>query len=162
MWNHRHGRLKSRNQLVFSSGAFRHQLSLLFFPLTAHNLCCLYARIDCAQCRSRTIEQARQGGRCSIDHSAVFLLHSCPWSLEPVRAVDDIHMLSIHRSRLQAASLDTLNSVAYPSGVPKRGRSKRRRCSQKRANERKRAQTKVHKRAQESAKGRKREKSASA
>ena len=38
--------------------------------------------------------------------AAVFLLHSCPWSLEPVRAVVNIHMLSIHRSRLQAASLD--------------------------------------------------------
>ena len=39
-------------------------------------------------------------------HTAVSLLHSCPWSLEPVRAVVNIHMLSIHRSRLQAASLD--------------------------------------------------------
>ena len=41
--------------------------------------------------------------------TAVSLLHSCPWSLEPVRAVVNIHMLSIHRSRLQAASLDIFN-----------------------------------------------------
>ena len=39
--------------------------------------------------------------------AAVSLLHSCPWSLEPSRAVVNIHMLSIHRSRLQAAFLDT-------------------------------------------------------
>ena len=49
---------------------------------------------------------SKTGGGCSLDHSAVFLLHSCPWSLEPSRAVVNIHMLSIHRSRLQAASLD--------------------------------------------------------
>ena len=63
---HRHGRLKSRNQLVFSSGAFWHQLPLLLFILTAHNLCCLYAIIDCAQCRPREIKQARQGGGLSL------------------------------------------------------------------------------------------------
>ena len=77
-------------------------------------MCCLYARIDCAQCRPRMVEQAKQegGGRCSIDRYAVFLLHSCPWSLEPSRASNDIIMLSTSRSRLQAASLDTPPSIA--------------------------------------------------
>ena len=51
-------------------------------------------------------------GRCSIDRYAVFLLHSCPWSLEPSRASNDIIMLSTSRSRLQAASLDTPPSIA--------------------------------------------------
>ena len=53
-----------------------------------------------------------RGGRCSIDRYAVFLLHSCPWSLEPNRASNDIIMLSTRRSRLQAASLDTPPSIA--------------------------------------------------
>ena len=53
-----------------------------------------------------------RGGRCSIDRYAVFLLHSCPWSLEPNRASNDIIMLSTSRSRLQAASLDTPPSIA--------------------------------------------------
>ena len=52
------------------------------------------------------IDRVSKTEACSLDHSAVFLLHSCPWSLEPIRAVVNIHMLSIHRSRLQAASLD--------------------------------------------------------
>ena len=70
-----------------------------------------YARIDCAQCRSSLIRES-QTDVCWWALAAVFLLHSCPWSLEPVRAVVNIHMLSIHRSRLQAASLDTPPSRA--------------------------------------------------
>ena len=58
------------------------------------------------------IDRVSKTEACSLDHSAVFLLHSCPWSLEPGRAVVNIHMLSIHRSRLQAASLDTPPSRA--------------------------------------------------
>ena len=39
-------------------------------------MCCLYARIDCAQCRSSLIEKPN---RCMlVALAAVFLLHSCP------------------------------------------------------------------------------------
>ena len=67
-----------------------------------NRLCAVSVRID----------RVSKTEACSLDHSAVFLLHSCPWSLEPSRAVVNIHMLSIHRSRLQAASLDTPPSRA--------------------------------------------------
>ena len=71
------------------------------------NLCCLYARIDCAQCRSR-MEWTSSADVCAmtLDNAiaAVSLLHACPWSLEPSRAVVNIHMLSIHRSRLQCCT----------------------------------------------------------
>ena len=107
VWNHWHCRLKSWNQLIFSSWAFRHHLSFLLITLTAHNLCCLYARIDCAQCRSR-MEWTSSADVCAmtLDNAiaAVSLLHACPWSLEPSRAVVNIHMLSIHRSRLQCCT----------------------------------------------------------
>ena len=87
------------------------QLSFCF----AYFLCCLCVRIDCAQCRSR-MEWTSSTNVCKITpggaSTAVFLLHSCPWSLEPYRAAVNIHMLSIHRSRLQAASLDTPPSRA--------------------------------------------------
>ena len=56
------------------------------------------------------VEQAKQEGKGgNASSNAVFLLHSCPWSLEPSRASNDIIMLSTSRSRLQAASLDKNN-----------------------------------------------------
>ena len=58
----------------------------------------------------RASKTGREGGNASSN--AVFLLHSCPWSLEPSRASNDIIMLSTSRSRLQAASLDTPPSIA--------------------------------------------------
>ena len=104
--------LRVRNWTLFSSPE---ESSIEPYLFGASKMCCLCVRIDCAQCRSR-MEWTSSTNVCKITpggaSTAVFLLHSCPWSLEPYRAVVNIHMLSIHRSRLQAASLDTPPSRA--------------------------------------------------
>ena len=96
VWDHRHRMLKSWNQLIFSSWAFWHHLPFLLFSLTAHNLCCLYARNrrGAVGAKARMNKLDRRVPQC-LDKDALSLLHTSPWSLEPGRAIVNIHMQSI-------------------------------------------------------------------
>ena len=96
VWDHRHRMLKSWNQLIFSSWAFWHHLPFLLFSLTAHNLCCLYARNrrGAVGAKARMNKLDRRVPQC-LDKDALSLLHTSPWSLEPSRAIVNIHMQSI-------------------------------------------------------------------
>ena len=118
VWDHRHRMLKSWNQLIFSSWAFWHHLPFLLFSLTAHNLCCLYARNrrGAVGAKARMNKLDRRVPQC-LDKDALSLLHTSPWSLEPGRAIVNIHMQSIsaqgeipltesgNRGRIEAESM---------------------------------------------------------
>ena len=117
VWDHRHRMLKSWNQLLFSSWAFRHHLPFLLFSLTAHNLCCLYAmnRRDAVGAKARMNKLDRRVPLC-LDQDALSLLHTSPWSLEPSRAMVNIHMQStLVQGRIPLTVIRALNLQTWVS-----------------------------------------------
>ena len=114
VWDHRHRMLKSWNQLIFSSWAFWHHLPFLLFSLTAHNLCCLYARNrrGAVGAKARMNKLDRRVPQC-LDKDALSLLHTSPWSLEPGRAIVNIHMQSISAQGKTPLTKNTPNNTIF-------------------------------------------------